>query len=240
METVSLHHHSMDERFSGVPCLPCDELTILSVVDIYDGPISGIVRHQTGLYWFAWDSDGDLPPPRRYALHALSGMPAADVEAWAARHNALCGELRLVANPHVYPVSEWQRATMRSSTAIVADLEALDDLPLAWARLPVTAWFAEEGQAFAAIQTFTVDADAVAGIERWQHELADALAAEDQIALDRLFANPALPVDPLDIHWVTVNDRAIVRDWQGQVLPPDFILTSGHRVSNYSHLIGTR
>jgi len=225
-----------------LPCIPGDELALLCTVDVYDGPISGLVRHGGGISWFAWLFDDEEPTPRRYVLHALPADAIPAAEAWAERYDALCDESQVAVNPHIYPVSPRQRATMRTPERIQEDLDALADLPAVWAGLPATAWFIEEGQAgslrtFAAIRTFTVPAVTAQRLDAWQHQLARALAAEDQVALDRLFVDPPLPGDPLDIHWVTVAGSPIVRDWRGRPLPDDFVLTARHHLSNYDGLL---
>ena len=220
-----------------LPCIPCAEVVLLCTVDIYDGPISGLVRHGGGISWFAWRFDDEEPSPRRYTLHALPADDIPAAEAWAARHDALSDEFQVAANPHIYPVSPRQRATMRSPERIQEDLDALDDQPTAWAGLPATAWFIEEGQTFAAIRTVTVPAVTAQRFDAWQRRLATALAAEDQAALDHLFAEEPLPGDPRDIHWVTVAGRPVVRDWRGRPLPDDAVLTARHRVSNYDGLL---
>jgi hypothetical protein len=223
----------MNTFLDNLPCIPCSELVLLCTVDIYDGPISGLVRHGGGISWFAWRFDDERPSPRRYVLHALlaDAIPAA--EAWAERHDAWCDEFKVAANPHIYPVSPRQRATMRTPERIQEDLDALADLPATWAALPATAWFIEEGQTFAAIRTITVPGLTAQHLDDWRRRLAKALAAEDQVALDLLFADPLLPGDPLDIHWLTVAGRPVVRDWRGRPLPDEVVLTARHHVSNY-------
>lgn len=227
----------MTDPLAGLPCVACAELELLCTVDIYDGPISGLVRHGGGMSWFAWLYDDEEPSPRRYSLHALPANDIPAAEAWAGRHNALRDELLVAANPHIYPVSARQRATMRSTERIEEDFAALADLPNAWAALPATAWFSEAGQAFAAIHTVTVPGLTAQALDAWQRRLAEALAAEDQAALDLLFADPPLPGDPLDIHWLTVAGRPVVRDWLGRPLPDDAVLTARHHVSNYDGIL---
>ena len=97
--------------FPHLPNLPMVDLELVCTVDIYDGAISGFVRHGANLAWFDWcpEPDGD-DDPRVCLLHGVPTAEMAAAEAWTRRHDALKGEHRLVADPHIYPISPRQAA----------------------------------------------------------------------------------------------------------------------------------
>lgn len=240
-----------------LPEIPGTELSLACDVDAYDGPITGLVRRGAELWWFDWlDEDTTAPGQgalRRYSLHALPADLVPAAETWMAGHQAFAEEFRLVANQHVWPLTDAQRASLRARHVVSAAWEAHGNRRPRWEDLPPTAWFTESGQDFAAIRTFTLDEADAEAFPRWQREVAQALHAEDQAALDRLFPLRYGPSDPLDIYYVSqpggrqpyscrVWGReelvpCIVRDWRGQPLPEDFQMTSRHRVQCFDGLL---
>lgn len=246
--------------FDRLPRLEEADLALLCEVSRYDGPISGLIRHlpSQALYGFDWwhvareceDEDDDGGKDEREIMQALGfdwgrlfllrPVPVLEqgaVEAWVSRHEALGDEFQLVANPHVWPVSDWQRAQLRPLDLIQRDWQQHDEARPRWESQPATAWFVATGEAFAALQTFTLTADESAAFERWQHAVAAALGAQDQPALDRLFEHPPGPCMPEDLYCVRLPQGPVVRDGRGQPLPPDFWMTARHRVQDFSALL---
>jgi len=243
----------------------CD-LTILCRIEYWDGPITGLIRRGTDLFWFDWthndDPEAETSPPRIFNLHLIPAGMVPIAQAWAQRNDELHDEFGLIANPHIRPMSVRQRATLRPSTEVEADWETHAQLRPHWEDLPVTAWFSEVGSdAFAAFQTFNLDPQRAKDFKQWQQDVARALAAEDQPALDHLFTDPPVPGEPLDIYFVLRPEPSeptepddfacvassfpsngplrgcIVRDWRGQPLSEDFLMTARHRVQCFDGLI---
>lgn len=235
----------------GLPQYPSSDLIVACDLDYYDGPITGLVRRGAELFWFSWhdrglpDDEDSTVTPRVFTLHALPAEAIPVAEAWVQRCQELSDECRLIANPHVWPISARQRAMQRPLSVVMAEMEAHHEVRPPWEDLPATAWFSEAGSsAFAAIQTYTLSHQQAADFERWQREVAQALMNEDQPALDGLFREPPVPGDPLDLYFVRrrgvdAEGACIVRDWQGQPLSADFIMTARHRVQCLDGLIPT-
>ena len=219
--------------FPHLPNLPMADLELVCTVDIYDGAISGFVRHGANLAWFDWcpEPDGD-DDTRVYLLHGVPAAEMAAAEDWTRRHDALKGEYRLVANPHIYPISLRQAAGLRPLDLIQAEITHHEQQNL-WRHLPPTAWCS--GFGFPAISMFWLSAETSERFQAWQIDVARALSQRDQAELDRLFLAPPVATTPLDIFAVRLagdddNRQVVVRDWSGQQLGEDFVLTGEHQV----------
>ena len=233
----------------GLPHYNPGDLTLACAIDYYDGPLNGLIRRGADLFWFDWHNldapadDGADDPARVFTLHALPAEAVPAAEAWMQRYQDIHDEYRLIATPHVWPISARQRATLRPLSHVEAEADTHSQLRPRWEDLPATAWFSEAGSStFAALQTFTLDHQQATDFERWQLDVAQALANEDQSALDRLFRDPPLPGDPLDIFFVRrpgADAACIVRDWRGQPLADDFVMTAKHRVQCFDALLPT-
>lgn len=222
------------EDYRALPRIALEELELVHDTEYYDGPIAGLFRRGQDLFYFRWDHEAAEDDGRVYVLSQLPAELQARTLAWHARHAALRSEYRLVANPHAYPVSDWQRNRLRPLEAIERDLKSHDESCPSWEELPISAWCQGFAPELAAIQTFTLSAETSRLFQRWQRDVARALADEDQAALDTLFAAPPVACEPHEIYRVQLavagGVREVLRDHRGQPLPADFEMSAEHSV----------
>lgn len=224
-----------------------EDIQILFTMDVYDGPISGVITHHDDLYWFEWCIDHvtqvERNTGRAYSLRKLTSEMTGPTKIWADRYQELLAEFQLVANPHIWPVSDWQQKQLKSLVEIEADMEKHNSNKLGWSELLITAWMSEIGPEFAGIQTFTLSEEDSKNFEQWQLDVADALRKEDQLALDKLFVHPIGPLDKRDIFRfdITKDGRPfyVLRDFRGRPLPQDFWMTSHYRIQNMTYILSS-
>ena len=234
------------ETLQSLPCLD-ERIEITMVMDIYDGPISGLLVHDSEMYWFDWcmdsmiehlSKDSDFKKNGRvFSLRQIGQEQIQPARKWSERYAELSAEMNLVSNPHIYPVSEWQKKQLRTSEEIQADIDKLHGVRDRWELLPISAWTTESGQQFAAINTFWLSKEDSEKFEQWQQDIALALSVEDQKSLDRLFLNPPIDLSENEIYRFDLPERIVLRDYRGQALPEKFLMTSRHAIQDYSHTL---
>lgn len=237
------------EALQNLPQIESD-VQILFVADIYDGPIAGVIEHHEDFYWFEWCQDSifqkdfEAGMGRIFSLRKLPPEQKEATRQWMKLYNELDAELSLVANPHIWPVSDWQKKKLRSLQDIESDMKKHDEKDLNARQHPITAWMSEMGQQFAAIQTFTLSNEDSKRFEQWQIDVANALGEEDQATLDQLFAKPPLTPNKWEIYRVDIikdeKPFIVLRDFQGQPLAEDFWMTSRHRIQDLTYKRSSR
>ena len=115
----------------------------------------------------------------------------------------------------------------------------------AWQAWPVTAWFTEAGQEFAAFTTVQFTQEDADALPVWQRAMRLALMAEDAPQLALLCARTPGGSEPRELYFVqhhgpvalfsviTWGDQPVVRacsicDWQGRLLPEEFDISTRH------------
>lgn len=223
--------------------------TLLCETDTYDGPIGGFLEAHGEIYRFAWCLESSDPErslfnePRLFALQHVPESQRSELEAWIVCYDELGSEATVINNPHIYPVSDWQKAQMRTREELEKDFEAHEDR---WATLPITHFMREGGRVLeppapdavryvsgggmSGMRLFDISRETAARFETWQRDVASALAASDFAKLEELFADPPLPSAEKDIYRV----RETLCDAHGRKLAPDFWMTGHHVVHDLS------
>lgn len=219
---------------------------ILFVADIYDGPISGVIEHLEDLYWYEWCQDSIDPKKtergmgRIFSLRLLPRELKTSIQEWSERYNELDKDLDLIANPHIWPVSEWQKSKLRSLEDIDSEIKEHQKKCIDGKQFPITAWMHEMGQQFSGFQTFTLSEEDSNKFQQWQVDVANALRGEDQSALDKLFLKPSGPQSKWDIYRADIIKNGkpfiVLRDYQGKSLPEDFWMTSCYSIQDLTYV----
>jgi hypothetical protein len=234
------------ESLKILPELTEDRKIILEL-DYYDGPIGGVIKTKEDFYHFSWCMNGlkddFLDGPRFFALRKIPKEIHADLLAWTEKENELSAEFSVVANPHIYPISDWQKSQMPSLEKLQSTIDEHGKLMPQLDHAPITAWMVETGNGqFASLSYVTVTKEESEYFEGWQKDVALALMAEDQLRLDELFKKKPLHLtSERDIYRVNLpldangKSRIILRDHLGQTLPANFWMTSFHSVQDLTH-----
>jgi len=219
---------------------------ILVALDYYDGPISGFVDISNELYYFDWymealEDDDTANGPRIFTLRKAPTDVQPILRIWCKRHEELISELSLLRNPHIFPISDWQKAQLPSPDYVEKILTEHDESMPQIKDLPIMGWMEEGTSEFAAIQVIHMTKEDSDYYQAWQIDVAHALRAEDQKSIDDLFSKRPESVGDNYIFKVYIDNgngsaRAVLRDHKGQPLPPDFWMTSKHSTQDLTHL----
>lgn len=213
--------------------------------DRYDGPIGGFIESNGALYRFDWvtetrDASRDMHAEARlFALRAIPEARVAELRSWIEKDRTLSDEAMLLNNPHVYPVSEWQKQRMRSGGDVQQELEAHGKLGGWWDALPVTHSMRGFGEQFAAVSMHRVTKATWEAYEAWRTRVANALALDEFGVLATLMASPPMAVEANTLFVVRMSGGTHLCDAKGKTLGPHFWMTARHRIEDITSFVGT-
>lgn len=212
--------------------------TIIHETDRYDGPIGGFVEAERQLFRFDWcqesrDAGRDLhAEPRLFFLSAIPADRESELRAWIERDRALGDEAMVLNNPHIYPLSQWQKERMRPLEQVTRELDAHGRLGGWWTALPVTHCMRGLGDQFAGMQVARVSRETWTAYEAWRIHVARALVRDEYPVLKMLLETPPMPVDEATLFVVHVGQMVHRCDARGAPLGPHFWMTARHRIED--------
>ncbi len=218
---------------------------IVVVLDIYDGPIRGLIEIANDYYLFSWCmealEEGFHKGPRIFYLRKSPKELHSELKVWVDRYLELDSELKIISNPHMYPISDWQKNQMRSSEQLQSLLSNHHEIMPNLECEPIMGWMEEFGEQFAAIRMIHMTKEESDYYSEWQNNLALALKAEDQNRINKLFEKRPTSVSDNTIFRTDIKSPdgeilVVLRDSLGQPLPVEFWLLPKHSVHDLTGL----